>query len=179
MVIPFSSLLQPGPSFDQPLEMLATCHDRITDQCRLLEKLLPHVAAHGPDEQSRDAANGVLRYFDLAGEHHHLDEELELFPALRKHAGEQMGVAEELIKFILHEHELMRRAWKLQLRPQLLALRDGLAALKPQTIEHFTGLYLGHIEREENELLPFARQILGEEPLRVMGLAMTARRKTA
>ena len=178
MVTPLSGLIQPGPSFEEPLEMLAVCHERMIDQCQLLGRLLPHVAANGADTAARETAHGILRYFDLAGEHHHQDEEVDLFPALRKYAGEHASLAEDLMNFITHEHELMRRAWKVQLRPQLLALRDGLAALKPQTFEHFTSLYLSHIDREDKELLPLAKLILGEDHLREMGLRMSARRKT-
>lgn len=55
---------------------------RIEAQCETLKKLAFHLRDHGNDEQARQAAAYVLRYFDTAGMHHHRDEEEDLFPAL-------------------------------------------------------------------------------------------------
>jgi hypothetical protein len=43
---------------------------------------VPHLAAHGADEEARAAAASVMRYFDSSANHHHDDEEHDLFPAL-------------------------------------------------------------------------------------------------
>jgi hypothetical protein len=43
---------------------------------------LAHVRDHGHDAASRSAACDVLRYFDLAAPHHHLDEERHVLPPL-------------------------------------------------------------------------------------------------
>ena len=42
--------------FDTPLAMLAECHRRVEDQCTTLQRLLPHLAAHGPDRAAAEAA---------------------------------------------------------------------------------------------------------------------------
>ena len=72
----------PTAGFEVPLEMLSACHHRIERQCATLRRLVDHLATHGPDQQARDAAAGVMRYFDTAGRDHHADEEEDLFPAL-------------------------------------------------------------------------------------------------
>src|SRR5690606_38781850 len=69
--------------FDDPLELFEACHERIERQLRTLERMVPHVAANGPDEAARSAAAAVMRYFDTAGVHHHRDEDEDLFPRLR------------------------------------------------------------------------------------------------
>jgi hypothetical protein len=56
------------PHFDEPLEMLEACHDTIEAQPAALENLVPHVAVHGADAAARKAAQGVMRYFDTAGQ---------------------------------------------------------------------------------------------------------------
>ena len=59
----------PAVGFDQPFEMLEACHERVERSLGLLLRLAEHLVSHGADEQARDAARDVLRYFDLAAPH--------------------------------------------------------------------------------------------------------------
>src|SRR2546425_5836243 len=77
---------QPGPGFDQPLEMLEACHERIQAQLAALERLGPHLETQGCDAEAKSAAQAVLRYFDTSGAFHHQDEDQDLFPAFRTRA---------------------------------------------------------------------------------------------
>ena len=70
-----------APTFDDPLEMLHACHGRILGQCDTLKKLTAYLPVHGCDQQARQAAQNILRFFDSAGHFHHQDEEENLFPA--------------------------------------------------------------------------------------------------
>ena len=72
----------PGVGFEAPFEMLDACHERVERMLRLLSKIREHVQSHGADQQARDAARDVMRYFDQAGPHHHEDEERHVFPPL-------------------------------------------------------------------------------------------------
>ena len=87
------SLLPNAPSLEEPLEMLEACHERIEAQLRTLERLLDYLPRHGADEQARQAARNVLRYFELAGPNHHEDEERNLFPTLIERAGAEDAAA--------------------------------------------------------------------------------------
>ena len=87
------SLLPNAPSLEEPLEMLEACHERIEAQLRTLERLLDYLPRHGADEQARQAARNVLRYFELAGPNHHEDEERNLFPTLIERAGTEDAAA--------------------------------------------------------------------------------------
>jgi hemerythrin-like domain-containing protein len=69
-------------SFEQPFEMLHACHERIVRTLVLLQRLRVHMVAHSADEQARQAAADVMRYFDLAAPQHHRDEELHVFPPM-------------------------------------------------------------------------------------------------
>ena len=62
-----------APSFDHPLEMLHACHGKIQQQLDTLQKLASHLPVHGCDQQVQQAAQGILRHFDTAGQFHHQD----------------------------------------------------------------------------------------------------------
>ena len=71
-----------SPSWDDPLEMLQACHERIEAQLALLARLRTHLAEHGVDQAAQEAIAGIQRYFTLAAPLHHQDEEEDLFPAM-------------------------------------------------------------------------------------------------
>jgi D-amino-acid dehydrogenase len=52
-------------------EVLDACHERIQRMLRRLQWLRVHLATMGCDDQARQAARDVLRYFDLAAPAHH------------------------------------------------------------------------------------------------------------
>lgn len=178
MAIPLESLLRPSPSLDEPLDMLEACHGRIEAQCRTLERMIGHIDRHGVDTAAKEAAAGIIRYFDLAGENHHLDEEQDLFPSLRACSGSHSLQIEALLAALLMEHQRMRVAWRQQLRPQLADVCKGEPSLQQELVLYFTRLYRAHIEREEAELLPLARTILQPEVLARMSGHMVERRRS-
>lgn len=158
--------------FDHPLDMLGECHERIEERCALLHRLAAHLAANGCDEQARQAAANVVRYFDTAGEHHHEDEEKDLFPRL-------VGAVPEagaLVHTLKREHGEMRTAWQALRVPLAAIAAGGGAALDAAQVERFTTLYRAHIAREEAELLPLAARVLDADTLREIGAAMAQRR---
>jgi pyridoxamine 5'-phosphate oxidase len=166
----------PGPSFNTPLQMLRACHDRIMDQCGTLQKLLQHLPAHGSDVQARQAAQAILRYFNTAGQFHHQDEEVDLFPRLQ--AG-QNADASSLIERLLGEHRTMELQWQ-RLGAQLLAIADGSSAtLQANLVSDFTQAYTHHIELENTRLLPLAEQLLSAQQLLEVGQEMAKRRGVA
>ena len=177
MAIPLESLMKTGPDFDEPVDMLLACHDRIEGQCDTLVRLLPHLDQYGADTPAREAAAAVLRYFDTAGENHHQDEEVDLFPALREHAGEHLLEIEALVAALLMEHGRMRHAWAHQLRPELAAVVEGHARLTPASVNNFVGLYRQHVARENMELIPLARTLLSPAVLAALGARMARRRR--
>lgn len=168
-----------APTFDHPLEMLLACHGKILRQCGTLQKLMAHLKTHGCDEQVRQAAYGILRYFDTAGQFHHRDEEENLFPALRANAGEDKEQLDALLQRLLRDHAAMLAAWD-ELRPVLLQLAEGVnARLDDRLAERFINSYTGHIAVENSELLPLAERLLTPDQLRQIGACMAARRGAA
>lgn len=164
----------PAPDFDHPLEMLAACHDRIEDRCDVLHRLVGHLAKEGCDPQARQAAVSVMRYFDTAGEHHHADEETDLFPLVASRSGEPGTLA--LIERLLSDHTRMRALWQ-SLRASLQQIaEDGASALDPSLVDRFSTLYRAHIQLEEAELLPLAARVLSAEEQAALGGVMARRR---
>ncbi len=167
----------PTASFEVPLEMLAACHLRVQAQNQTLQRLVPHLAAHGADRQAREAAVAVMRYFDSAARHHHEDEEVDLFPALLESmAGSDAVCLRELTAALAADHRALELQWY-QLRRVLERVADGAeATLSFDAVQAFIGRYERHIAREESELLPLAARLLDETALDRIGQAMRARR---
>lgn len=162
-----------APTFDDPLEMLRACHGRIEAQCVTLSRLGEHLSKQGCDEQALQAARAILRYFDTAGQHHHQDEERDLFPRLIATHDQKVTA---LITSLLQEHRRMEAAWN-NLRPLLFAIaEDHKASLDMHIAQHFIDVYATHIETENGKLLPLAQTLLTAEQLQAIGLSMAARR---
>jgi hemerythrin-like domain-containing protein len=164
---------KPAPSFNTPLDMLHACHDRIMDQCATLQKLMQHLPMHGCDTQAQQAAQAILRYFDTAGQFHHQDEEVDLFPLLSACSNPD---ADKLMQQLLAEHQSMDAMWG-NLRSQLQEIADGKTAnLERKIVADFSLAYGRHVMLENMKLLPLAAKLLDDEQLQVMGKNMAHRR---
>ncbi|WP_293035438.1 hemerythrin domain-containing protein [Paraburkholderia sp.] len=171
-----SRLFKPAPTFDEPIEMLKACHERIAAQCATLDKLTAYLPEHGSDAQAQQAARNVMRYFDVAGAHHHADEEQDLFPMLVEVGQRQGQAVGELIASLLGEHRSMEAAWT-QLRAVLAEIAEGKARLLERaSVDDFKRAYAAHIAREERDVLPFAEANLDREQLARLSAVMVARR---
>lgn len=172
-----SLLHDTAPDFDQPIAVLKHCHGRIRKQLATLDKLLAHLPEFGADEQARQAAGAVLKYFEKAAHLHHDDEEQDLIPMLRAVAqGEDAATLQALAPVILQDHKDMDALWQ-DLHEQLSAIAEGHAAtLSAGAVQRFTQRYLAHMEREESTLAPMALRLFSPEQMAQLGKAMQARR---
>lgn len=168
----------PAVGFEQPFEMLEACHERVQRSLGLLARLVQHIDQHGHDASSRAAASDVLRYFDMAGPHHHEDEERHVFPPLRGHADARVR---EAVAQLQADHLQLHALWQ-DLRPALLAWRDAaapppVAAVERVLVRDFVAAYERHIPLEESLVYPAARPLFDEAALQVIGTEMAARRR--
>ncbi len=176
-----SSLLHDAaPDFTQPIAVLKHCHGRIRKQLATLEKLLEHLPQHGADEQARQAASAVLRYFDKAAHLHHDDEEQDLIPMLRATAqGDDAAILQALAPTILQDHKDMDALWQ-DLHEQLTAIAEGTGAvLSESQVRRFVASYTSHMEREEANIAPMAMRLFSPEQMAQLGQAMQLRRGIA
>ena len=167
----------PAPGFDEPLEMLLACHGRIQDRIATLEKLVPHLARAGCDAAAQEAARSVLRYFDTAGANHHQDEEQDLFPLLRRHAGER-GRADvpAALDDLAREHGTMNEVYA-RIRARLADIVEARSArLDIEQVAHFAWLYRRHMMREEALAFGFAAETLTPQERAELGARMAQRR---
>ena len=128
------------------------------------------------DEQARQAARDVMRYFDQAAPQHHLDEERHVFPALLAAGDPALG---RTVRQLMEDHGRMEALWA-QARELLAALaEDRLSAFEPAhqaALREFASLYDRHIADEEQVAYPAARRSLDEADLAAMAGDMMRRR---
>ncbi|WP_232727963.1 hemerythrin domain-containing protein [Acidovorax sp. 69] len=156
--------------------MLEACHERVQRTLGLLARLRAHVQARGADDEARQAARDVLRYFDMAAPLHHEDEELHVFPLLLEQATPEVKA---LVLRLQYDHVAMAADWA-EARGGLLALVDaGAQGFKPQdevALDRFATRYDAHIAAEEGAAYPAAAALLAPDSLTAMGREMAARR---
>lgn len=178
---PVSARLVPGFSapaagFEQPFAMLEACHERVQRTLALLDRLRVHVREKGGDENARQAARDVLRYFDIAAPLHHEDEELHVFPLLLARAAPEVTRA---VRGLQQDHVAMAAYWAAARTP-LQALVDGATSVfsteDEAALERFAACYADHIALEESVVYPAAQALLPADALGAMGDEMAARR---
>lgn len=166
------SLTHAAPSFDQPLDMLLACHDKIRRFCDLLDKLVPHISENGVDDAAKNTIDTIVRYFDVAGPAHHADEEDELFSILEARVPSAAPKLEQLSA----EHGYLHSRWN-AIRDDLLALAKGdISVISRIEIEEFVRQYRMHAAIEEAWLIPTADKIMTEDEKRLAGQHMAAKR---
>lgn len=165
-------LARPATAEERPLELLFACHDKVRRFTALAGKLDGHVLLHGADQEAREAAASILRYFEMALPHHHADEEEDVFPALRHLQDEQLNRA---IDVLLAEHVALDLMWQ-AVRPWLSSIAQGeTPAATPQVLPRFVIDYPQHAAREEREVFA-AIQRLPAAVVDLIAQRMRARR---
>ena len=164
-------LHSPPPSFEEPLDMLQACHEKVRHFARLAPKVAAHVAQHGVDQQARDAAQAIMRYFDLAAPLHHQDEEDDLFPALKTLNDPALN---DMIDALTAEHDQLAGLWRIT-REWLALIEAGKTEPAPPAIHIFAQAYPAHADREEQDIYPHANR-LPAALLRDIGTKMAQRR---
>ena len=172
----------PAAGFEEPFEMLATCHERVERMLALQGKLQRHLLDKGCDEPARQAARDVMRYFDLAAPLHHQDEELHVFPALLSGPDAALHA---LVARLIQNHRDMEVAWA-EARRVLLAIADspesGWTPLTPHqsdALTAFAALYRQHLDDENGVAYPAAQAMLSPDAVLAMSEDMMQRRGVA
>jgi len=170
----------PGVGFEAPFDMLEACHERVERTLNLLLRLQQHVLTHGCDTQAQQAAQDILRYFDLAAPLHHQDEELHVFPPLL--AGND-AVASDAVHRLIVQHRQMEVVWgamRLVLLGMAAPTEDTPTRSLPEAaVRAFVDLYRDHMRQEEEVAYPAARTVMGDEQLQSAGAEMQSRRRAA
>lgn len=159
------------------IDRLLDCHVRIRNFCALGHELAR--AAGKPDAQIVDAAQQLIRYFEIAFPLHVADEDLSLVPRLREHARSGDLAAALSALTVEHREQEPMLAELLQMWKSLAEAPNGLAAIATdlgfRTAELST-LLEEHLQLEEQVLMPWARTVLDTAAMTAMRDEMVARR---
>ncbi len=169
----------PSVGFEAPFEMLSACHERVERMLTLLIKLRHHLSAHGWNDQAAKAANDVIRYFDLAAPHHHLDEEMHVFPVI---LALYDATLDALVLRLKQDHLDMEKSWVVV--KQLLAsvvnadvnTWVSFSDADNGALDAFAAAYNEHINQEEWDVYPAAKRACSNDQLDAMSHEMMRRR---
>ncbi len=170
----------PAAGFDQPLELWLACHDRVRRMTGLLERLREHVARAGADDAARVTAATIRRYFTEAAPRHHQDEEIDLFPLLRRQlpdkAATRASEVNAAIDRLEADHVALGQVWE-RLLPALETIERGEpAALDADDVRAFTDGYRSHCEVEDTVIADALRICITDADLDAVGQSMAERR---
>jgi hemerythrin-like domain-containing protein len=161
-------------TFETPIAMLMACHDRVRQYAALTLKLAQYLLSHSADATAQQAAQSILRYFDIAAPLHHDDEDIDLFPLLMQAGQPEL---QAIIATTSAEHISLGELWQ-QVRSYLLPLAAGTGGPLPLALaEEFALRYPAHAQTEEQAIYPFAEHLLDASALAAMGQRMAQRRK--
>ena len=165
--------------FDLPVEILTLCHEKVRRFALLTDKLHAHIAQHGADDVAAQAAQKVLRYFNIAAPLHHDDEDMDVYPALLALSedafqGDQKKVLAAAIHRLQDEHTELASLWA-DVRQWLEQIEQKKAASPPDTLKQFIQAYPQHADCEEAEIYPFI-ELLEPHTLQEIGTRMAQRR---
>ena len=146
----------------------------------LLERLREHIGSMGADDAARVTATTIRRYFDEAAPRHHEDEEVDLFPLLRRllpsKAPERLREVEQALARLEADHVRLGGVWR-QLRPLLQGIERGEAVrLDADVVHAFADGYRGHCEVEDTVIAEALRLCLDPADLDALGQSMAERR---
>ena len=162
--------------FGSPLDRLSAWHRLGERQFEALRWLQRADRAATPEPGDREAAQGIVRYFDLSITVHHRDEEDDLHPALLESmAGSDPVCLRELVEAATAAHRVLGQAWR-TLRPALLQLAAGEpVTLADAEIDALVTHCQHEFRLEDTELLPTAARLLTDAALDALRQAMDAR----
>jgi hemerythrin-like domain-containing protein len=176
----------PAEGFAQPLMLWLACHQRGQRVALLLQRLLAHLREHGPSEATRVTAAEVGRYLEQAAPRHHDDEEIDLFPRLRRRLDVlQPGLTHFQVSSTVRALDRLQRdhgeldALTAEVQ-SILRHADRVAPDDAQqaTVARFIDGYLIHHGTEDELIAPVAQLALQPQDLADIGEAMAARRGT-
>ena len=171
----------PAAGFDEPFEILDAYHHRLHRSLELVQRLQRHLVNQGADEQARQAALDVLRYFTIASPLHHEDEERHVVPLLLQTGQDALVKAAEQV---MQDHVQICSVWR-SLEPMLREIVNGENPDRQRladTVRKFVRLNESHLAFENGVVFPKARELTegkGSAALAAMGHEMAQRRRAA
>lgn len=170
---------QESPGFDRPLDLIRQTHRRLEQRCALMQRLVGHLQEKGCDADARATAGHIVRFFDEEMARHHEDEEQDFYQSVVEATpAKTRPTIAKLVTGLLHEHDQLQAVWRDVLRPQLTGIMEGRSQLlNREAVDRCETLYVSHVEREEQMLLPIAEERFSDARIEQLGRGMAERRK--
>jgi hemerythrin-like domain-containing protein len=163
------------PVAEGPLEHLVACHRRIEDRLDVLERA--GAMLDSAPEASLIAIQNSIRFMDLSGALHTIDEEESVFPRLRE------AVSAEEREYLHHLEAEHCEAEQVYARLKAVAERlrqhvtSNDVAEYRGTVATLVRMYRSHIASEDSVLVQMGRRSLTDEQLETIQSEMRARRR--
>lgn len=170
----------PTHTFSDPTGLLSDCHRRIEMFLRSL-RAVADVLDGSPSEPTKTALDTALRYFRDAAPKHNADEEVSLFPRLRKTGDPRAELVLSRLKELEDEHrwatpfhEKVDDLGRKYLSTGTLSAPE-IAAFR-EAIDQLAAMYRQHISIEDEVVFPCAAQVLSHADKAAIAEEMAARR---
>ncbi|MBU6429833.1 MAG: hemerythrin domain-containing protein, partial [Cyanobacteria bacterium REEB65] len=162
---------------NQPLDLLSACHRRIEQRLALLDRIAAAILGDdpAPTAQVPDAIGYVVSYFARGLPRHVADEDVDLFPLLRRAdpALDSVILALEVdhrgLEFVHNELDAVLAELRYSPKPARARHLAELAA-------YITPLYQRHLRTEDEVVFPRAREVLRAEQIERLGAIFKSRR---
>ena len=169
---------QKSATFEHPIELLLSCHEKILHFSSALSKLSGALKKDGWNDEITVSSNQIRRYFNVAAHQHHLDEENHLFPAIIALDPEFKQAESTQILTILHrlikEHVESDALWGTL--DEMLAEQSDDFTLLEELAQEFERSMHEHARIENKEIFPYAKAHISKDDLKKIGLAIAERR---
>jgi hemerythrin-like domain-containing protein len=159
--------------FDNPLQVLRDCHRRIETFMTALVRLNGVAKGAAISGEDREALRTALRYFREAVPKHTEDEEVSLFPRLRRQKDSRLLPVLARIESLEEEHVCCDRIHGELDAIGRLWLKEG-SLPSPEASQLFAltaqlrDVYRHHLAIEEDEVFPAAATALAESEIRAL-----------
>ncbi|MCP3852236.1 MAG: hemerythrin domain-containing protein [Gammaproteobacteria bacterium] len=167
-----------GAPFEQPIELLLSCHEKILHFSSSLLKLSHALKENGWSDELKTSSDKIRKYFNIAGPEHHLDEENHLFPAIIALDPEfkkpESASILKLLHRLIQEHVESDLLW--ETLDQMLDEQSEDFDLLEELSQEFESSMHEHAKVENEEIFPYAKENLSTEILRDIGLSIAKRR---
>lgn len=171
------------PDFSEPLVMMRKCHRKIENILNGLERA--SFAIESESEEIRSEALTALRlavaHFRGPAVKHTEDEEVSLFPRLRKHNTREVKETFSILALLEEQHREKEKT-QAEFEQMVSSLTDRPVSTDDSTeikriVKRLCELYRPHIRVEDELIFPLAEKILSPHELREIGEEMKERRK--
>jgi hemerythrin-like domain-containing protein len=163
------------PVAEGPIEHLLACHRRIEQRLDVLERA--GAALEENPEPSLIAIANSLRFMDVSGVLHTVDEEESVFPRIRDTAStEEIAYLDKLEAEHREADEVYVRLKEVSTALMGAVTADLIHEYR-QLVNKLGSAYRSHIASEDTVLVELGRRVLKQDELEIIQAEMRARRR--